>query len=239
MLTCPNCPGAVPARQDAAHPHMILVDPTGAFVLVPDLGADQIRIYSINSDTGVLTACTSHNVTAGTGPRHGTFRVTNLTMLYVANELANTVDAFSVSYPSSGCLTLTKTQTLTTMAGNKTAPTGTKVAEVHIKDTFLYASNRNDQSFPPDDSMASFSLDMQGSMTFQQITDSGGTFPRTFAVNKAGDLVAIGDQTTANIAIVKRDNITGKLGTQVATLRVGTVGTPENDDGLSSVLWDE
>jgi len=159
--------------------------------------------------------------------------------LYIGNELANTVHEFTVTYPASGCIALSRTQVLTTLPGNETAPTGTKVGEVHIKDNFLYASNRRDLQFSPNDSMASFSLGDAGSMTFQQITSSGGTYPRTFSINKAGDLVAIGDQTTANVAVVKRDNTTGLLGEQVASLRIGTVGTPENDDGLSAVLWDE
>lgn len=76
-------------------------------------------------------------------------------------------------------------------------------------------------------------------MKFQQITSSGGTYPRTFSINKAGDLVVIGDQTTANVVVVKRDVATGLLGTQVASMRIGSTGTPENDNGLSAVLWDE
>ena len=76
-------------------------------------------------------------------------------------------------------------------------------------------------------------------MTFIDITSSGGTYPRTFDVSKAGDLVVIGDQTTANVVVVKRNPTTGKLGPQLASLRVGTVGQAENDNGLSAVLWDQ
>jgi 6-phosphogluconolactonase (cycloisomerase 2 family) len=128
---------------------------------------------------------------------------------------------------------------LTTIAGNKTLPSGSKVAEVHTKDNFLYVANRRDLSFNPNDSMATFSLDSAGAMTFQQITSSGGTYPRTFAIAKAGDLVVIGDQTTANVAVVKRNNETGLLGPQVASMRIGSIGQPENDNGLSAVLWDD
>jgi 6-phosphogluconolactonase (cycloisomerase 2 family) len=160
--------------------------------------------------------------------------------MYMANELSNTVSAYTVSYPAGGCLTLNRFQTLTTLAGNKTAPGGTKVAEVHTKGNFLYVANRRDLSFNPNDSMASFSLSNgTGAMTFQQITSSGGTYPRTFAISKAGDLVVIGDQTTANVAVVKRDSVTGLLGSQVASMRIGSVGQAENDNGLSAVLWDD
>jgi 6-phosphogluconolactonase (cycloisomerase 2 family) len=230
-------PGTIPARQDAAHPHEVIVDPTGALLLVPDLGADQIRIYQIGS-TGLLTACPSYFEVGGTGPRHGAFS-TDGSLFYVGNELANTVHAFSVAYTNS-CITLTKLQGLTTLPNDATAPTGTKVGEVHVKDSFVYASNRRDLSFSPNDSMASFSLsNSTGLMSFMNITSSGGTYPRTFDINKAGDLVVIGDQTTANVVVVVRDPVTGLLGPQLASLRIGAVGTPENDDGLSAALWDQ
>jgi 6-phosphogluconolactonase (cycloisomerase 2 family) len=47
--------GIIPPRQDAANLHGVIVDPTGNFILVRDLGADFIRIYSIDNSTGKLT----------------------------------------------------------------------------------------------------------------------------------------------------------------------------------------
>ncbi|KAL2063765.1 hypothetical protein VTL71DRAFT_5570 [Oculimacula yallundae] len=232
-----NGKGPIPSRQDAPHPHHVFPDPTGAFLLAPDLGADLIRIYKIDSASGKLTDCPSYVAPGGSGPRHGVFWGKNV--LYVGNELSNTVHALAVAYPSSGCLTLTRSQSLTSMPGNKTAPSGTKIGEVHVKDNFLYVSNRRDLSFNPNDSIATFSLSNTGVMTFVDVISSGGTYPRTFSINKAGDLMVIGDQTTANVVVVKRDPTTGKLGPQLATLRIGSTGRPENDDGLSSVLWDE
>ncbi|KAK0115651.1 hypothetical protein ONS95_000079 [Cadophora gregata] len=232
-----NGRGPVPSRQDAPHPHHVFSDPTGAFLLAPDLGADLIRIYKIDSTSGKLNDCPSYVEPGGTGPRHGVFWGKDV--LYVANELANTVHAFAVTYPASGCLTLTRTQSLTSLPGNRTAPTGSKIGEIHVKDNFLYVSNRRDLSFSPNDSIATFSLSTTGVMAFLDIISSGGTYPRTFSINNAGDLMAIGDQTTANVVVVRRDPVTGRLGPQVASLRVGVTGNAENDDGLSSVLWDE
>jgi hypothetical protein len=42
----------ISSRNDAAYPHKVIADPTGNFVLAPDLGADLIRLYSINNNTG-------------------------------------------------------------------------------------------------------------------------------------------------------------------------------------------
>lgn len=111
---------------------------------------------------------------------------------------------------------------------------------MHVFENFLYTSNRRDLSFTPNDSIATFSLDPStGEMAFLDVVNSGGTYPRTFDVKKTGDYVVIGDQTTANVVVLKRDTTTGKLGPQVASLRVGTVGVAENDNGLSAVLWDQ
>lgn len=51
--------------------------------------------------------------------------------------------------------------------------------------------------------------------------------------------MAIGDQTTSNVAIVKRDVSTGQLGSVVASLRLDTAGTVGGEDGLSSIVWAE
>lgn len=246
-----NGKGPNPARQDAPHPHHAFTDPTGDFLLVPDLGADMIRIYSIEKTSGKLTECPAAQPPPGTGPRHGTFwspatassrirRAAEGTMLFIANELGNSVSAWSVTYPSgSGCLSLALKQSLTPYQGNASAPAGTKVGEIHVKDNFLYSTNRNDKKFSPNDSITQYTISSAGSLTWTETTSSYGTYPRTFDINKAGDYIAIGDQTTANVAIVKRDPATGKLTGQAANLRISTVGTPENEDGVSAVVWAE
>jgi 6-phosphogluconolactonase (cycloisomerase 2 family) len=227
------------------------VDPSGDFLIVPDLGTDLIRIHKIDQTSGKLTECSPAKPPPGTGPRHGAFwspsgavsrvrRAAEGTTLFIANELSNSVSAWAVSYPSSGgCMSLTLKQTLTPYQGNTTAPTGTKVGEIKVKGNFLYTTNRNDKKFSPNDSLTQYTISSNGSLTWTANTSSYGTYPRTFDINKAGDFVAIGDQTTSNVAIVPRDPKTGKLGERVADLRIGTVGTPENEDGLSAVVWAE
>lgn len=236
-------------RQDAPHPHHAFVDPTGDFLLVPDLGADLIRINKIDKSSGKLTECGSGKAPPGSGPRHGTFwspsttssriaRQTAPTRLFIANELGNSVGSWSVSY-ASGCMALSLTQVLTPYANNATAPAGTKVGEIKARGAFLYTSNRNDKKFAPNDSITQYAIAADGTLAWTAISSSYGTYPRTFDINKAGDFVAIGDQTTSNVAIVARDTATGRLGARVADLRIGAVGTPENEDGTSAVVWAE
>ncbi|KAJ4982751.1 hypothetical protein SVAN01_11756 [Stagonosporopsis vannaccii] len=235
-------PGKLPSRQEAAHPHHVFPDPTGDFLIVPDLGADLIRINRVDHSSGKLIECGAGRPAPGTGPRHGTFWGSGSnTTLFVANELSNSISGWKITYPStsSGCLQLTLRDTLTPYQGNLTASSGTKVGEIRVKDSFVYISNRNDRSFSGNDSITQYDIDADGKLAWAANTNSFGTYPRTFDISKAGDYVAIGDQTTSNVAILARDRTTGRLGNLIASLRVGAAGTPENEDGLSAVVWAE
>lgn len=213
---------------------------------MPDLGADLVRIFSIDASTGNLTACEPGVAGEGDGPRHGDWWApkegsTDGQRLYTVNELGNSVSSWTVTYPDDGCLTLKKIQTISTYAEGSTAPNGSKAAEVHVSGNFLYAANRADETFgPQNDSLVTYAIDPStGDIKFVEATPAHAWFPRTFSINKAGDLVAVGGQTTSNVAIIARDPETGKLGDLVANLQVATPGTPQNEDGLSVVVWVE
>jgi len=234
--------GTVPSRQNAAHPHSTYTDPTGKYVLSNDLGADVIRIFSVNPSSGALTGCASPATANGDGPRHGDFWLGsgNLTMLYTVNELSNSVSAWSVSY-SGSCLGLNRKQTIVNYPKGKSPPNGSKSAEVHVKGDFVYVINRNDKSFgSQQDSIATYSIDTAtGSIDQIDFSNAYTFFPRTFSINQAGDMVAIGGQTSSNVAIVSRNTSTGKLGSLIASLVVGSPGVAGNEDGLSHVIWNE
>ncbi|KAK8041497.1 3-carboxy-cis-cis-mucoante lactonizing enzyme [Apiospora phragmitis] len=235
-------PGPRPDRQDKPHPHGAFLDPTKTFLVVPDLGADLTRIFKINKATGELTACPTAASLPGDGPRHGEFLETEAGLRYYSlNEVASSVGMYNVTYGADGgCLALDLVQTLSTF-GDRKGTTTEKAAELRIAGEYLYASNRNDQKFGKEqDSLAIFKLNKaDGSMTFQELTNSYGYYPRPFQVNAAGTYVAIGGQTTANVAIVARDAATGKLGPLVANIDLPPRGTYGGEDGLSAVLWYE
>ncbi|KAL2264516.1 hypothetical protein VTJ83DRAFT_7026 [Remersonia thermophila] len=235
-------------RQDASHPHEIHVDPTGRFMLVPDLGADLIRIFRIDANTGALYPCPEARADRGAGPRHVKFWKSadgQKQKVYSVNELANTVSAWDVTYPSqwdaNGCLALTRTQTLSTFAPGRSGGSMAKAAELRVVDNFLYATNRADQAFgSQQDSIATYTIDpTTGAISWFEAANSFSYYPRTFAFNKEGTLAAIGGQTSSNVAIVQRDPVTGRLGRLIATIQVGARGRPGEEDGLSAVVWAE
>ena len=102
-----TAPGTVPNRQDAPHPHEAILDPTQQYILINDLGADLVRVYSISS-SNQLVERPPLQVAAGSGPRHGVFSLDPISgnyMYYLAAEISSTITAYRVTYePSLGGL---------------------------------------------------------------------------------------------------------------------------------------
>jgi 6-phosphogluconolactonase (cycloisomerase 2 family) len=83
----------------------VIVDPTDSFIVVPDLGADLLLVYSINKEDSTLTAQTPVQAPASSGPRHGVFNKlasNGKTYFYLTSELANTITGYEVTYEGGG-----------------------------------------------------------------------------------------------------------------------------------------
>jgi 6-phosphogluconolactonase (cycloisomerase 2 family) len=154
-------------------------------------------------------------------------------MLYITNELANTVSTYTVSYNgnTSCALSLDLQQEIVP------SPSGTLpasfVAEIRIpkNSTDVYVSIRGDQSFAPNDTVA-FLDGSSSRLTAKNLTSSFGSYPRTLVISEDGCLVAVGNQKSSSVAIVERDVETGELGALLGSFEVGNVSA-----GLSSVIW--
>ncbi|KAE8369959.1 Lactonase, 7-bladed beta-propeller-domain-containing protein [Aspergillus caelatus] len=218
-------PGPIPERQDAPHPHGVVVDPSGRFVLVPDLGADLVRIFRIYPTTGQLEEQQPLAVAPGSGPRHAVFWVpqnTNLTRLrhvrfFLVSELDNYLRGYDVTYPNNGTLLFTKFYEGNTYGGS-TPPTGSKAAGIAIspQNDRLVISNRNDNSFGPgNDSIAIFSLVKQSqtpAVSFLGLYPSFGSFPRHFDISSKDGMMAIAQQNSHKVVVAKWGMKDGTLG---------------------------
>src|SRR5215471_15010869 len=65
-------PGPHKTEQSSSHPHDVVFDPSGRFVLVADKGLDRVFIFRFDSAEGRLTPADPDSVKArpGAGPRH-------------------------------------------------------------------------------------------------------------------------------------------------------------------------
>ena len=146
-------PGPNPDRQDAPHPHDAVLDPTGQYILVPDLGADLVRIYSWNADLS-LTEQSPLQAIKGSGPRHAVFYTPSGlnrgdTYLFLVAELSSTVTSYKVTYQQNrGGLTFEQVFVSSTY-GFMHQPPGNAPAEILISpdNRFLLISNRNSSDF--------------------------------------------------------------------------------------------
>ena len=65
-------PGPHP-QQASPRPHQVILDPTRNFIASPDLGADLVRMFAIDPNSGTLSECPALSVSLGSGPRHAHF----------------------------------------------------------------------------------------------------------------------------------------------------------------------
>ncbi|QSZ35782.1 hypothetical protein DSL72_006904 [Monilinia vaccinii-corymbosi] len=223
-------PGPNAQLQSAPHPHHAITDPTDSYVLVPDLGADLVRVYRIDHATRLLEPLAPFTTPTGSGPRHGSWLVTRShTYFYLVGQLANTLTGYEVTYNSDKTLSFERKfvkSLLETTTPGVTLQFWSAAAGIVVSpdNKFLLVSQRNDTHFSipnpsspssatkiPSDSLLTYSLDQSnGKASLISIDAAGGSFARQFSINKAGDLVAVGLQNDGRVAILKRDVKTGK-----------------------------
>ncbi|KAL9107489.1 MAG: hypothetical protein Q9227_007590 [Pyrenula ochraceoflavens] len=248
-FTYTAAPGPVPNRQDAPHLHEAILDPTQQYLLIPDLGADLVRILAIDSQTNTLTELSPLHTASGSGPRHGAFSLDPISgsyIFYLDAEISSTVTAYRVSYSNgtAGGLTFNEIGVYSSLAPGQAIPPTTTgestgvAAEIAVgpDGSTLLVSNRRDLSFnntsPPSDSLALFDINAaDGTLTFQSLYPAGGSYARQFAINRAGDLVAVGLQQSGILAVFERDCATGVIGREV--------GRVEGLGQVTCAVWDE
>lgn len=191
-------------RQEASHPHAVVLSPNESFLYVPDLGADRIWIFRVDRmEKKLVPASPAFSPLApASGPRHLCFHP-SLPVAYVVNELNNTVTPLAWN-GANGALTPLQPAVSTLPPGFS----GTSYcADIHCTPNgrFLYASNRGH------DSLAGFAIDpASGKLTPIGHYPTRGKFPRNFAIAPGGDWVLVANQHTDNLTAF-RINAMGAL----------------------------
>ena len=125
--------GANPERQEKPHPHQAILDPTGKFFLVPDLGFDRVHVFSVDPATLKYTEQAPLLAPAGSGPRHAVFvNDSPKTRFYVITELSNQILGFNVTYKPDGTLGFEQIYVSGTHGLNETVPAGAAGGEIAI-----------------------------------------------------------------------------------------------------------
>lgn len=208
--------GPVSHIQDGPHPHQVLLEPTGRFYVVNDLGTDEVLV--IDSENDKFTVCNRISVAPGGGPRHGAFypvgavRATHYILLC---ELANTVVVYALEYTENN-MNFAKISEACTFG-----PLGPSIASAragHLEllpdNNNLYVTNRLTERGT--DSIVHFSiseLDGHPVLNFESEVATRGILPRMFCVMDGGrgDIIVANELSSCGLAIFERNEKTGRL----------------------------
>lgn len=197
--------GPVKDRQEKAHVHSTIFSPDEKYLIVADLGMDQLSVLHFNPAAAKtpLTPATDSivKIQPGFGPRHTAFSP-GKPCAYAINELSGMVDAFHYANGKFNLL-----QTISSHPAGYGGTIGS--ADIHISPNgkYLYASNRGDAN-----TLAIFSIDpVTGKLTVKGFQPTLGLTPRNFMIDPSGHWLLVANQNGSNVVIFKIDPQTGLL----------------------------
>ena len=212
-VTLDGTPGPDPHHQSASHPHAVIFDPSGRFVVVPDKGFDKTFLFRFENGRLTPTAQGAIASARGAAPRHTIFHP-SLPILYVNNELDSTVTVFQWDRNTGH---VTESQVTTTIPNGHASRNTTAEIAVSADGRFLYVSNRGQ------DSVVLYRIDpATGHLTYDNATPTGGTRPRFFTLNPTGDFIYAANQDSDDITAFRVDRTTGRLAATGTRVSVGS-----------------
>lgn len=214
----------VPKRQDSAHVHSVVLSPDEKWLLVQDLGMDQVKIYPVDlskTSSPIGASTDSCQLQAGSGPRHLVFHPLLKNKAYVVQELEAMVTALSFKNGK-----LLAEQTVRMSPDNFTGRNGAADVNISPDGKWLYASNRGDAN-----DITIFSLDGKGVMKYQGRQSTLGRGPRNFTIDPTGKFLLVANQQTNEVVIFLRDSKTGMLTDTGKRISVGAPACLKIIDG--------
>ncbi|MDM0066259.1 beta-propeller fold lactonase family protein [Variovorax sp. J31P207] len=200
--------GAVGAVQQliptAPNAHAIHADATNRFVLATSLGGDNLSVWRLDAEKGVLTSSDPALVPAGpkSGPRHFVWDQ-GQRFLYLVNE----VDASLYVYAWDGARgTLRELQRTTTLPAGFTGKPW--AADLHLTPDgkLLYASERTSST------LSAFRVDPASGLLQPLGQTPTEKTPRGFAIDSSGRWLVAAGQDSHSVSVHAIDAASGALG---------------------------
>ena len=202
LVELKGAPGPHRIRQASSHPHDIVFDPSGRFVLVPDLGLDRVFVFRFDSARGELSEASILQGRPTSGPRHAAFHPRR-PFAYVLNELDSTMIACQWDSERGALRPVQVISTLRTgYTGNSTA------AELAIAPSgnFVYASNRGG------DDICIYAIDQRtGALTAVDWVPTQGKGPRFIGLTPSGRLLYAANEVGDSVVTYHVNAASGRL----------------------------
>lgn len=190
--------GPVTDRQEKSHPHCVTFTPDGKYMLVNDLGMDQIHQFRLlrEKDTLVESTPTAEvQIRPGSGPRHLVFDRQGTTA-YLVNELADNVTVLKYDGSTLSPVQYIAADTLGAMGAG----------DIHLSpdERHLYASLRL-----KNDGVVTYDVDPQtGLLTYKAHTPTL-RHPRNFTLTPDGSQMLVAGRDDNAVQIFSVDPTTG------------------------------
>jgi 6-phosphogluconolactonase len=197
-------PGPNRVQQASSHPHNVVFDPTGRFVLVPDKGLDRVFIFRFDSASGKLSATEQGSIAARSGyaPRHMAFHPA-LPVAWVLDEIGSAITAYHWDGERGALRPL---QILPSVPPDFTGENTTAEIAVSATGRFVYCSNRGH------DSIAIFAADPKSGV-LQSIgwESTRGKRPRFIALDPSYRFLYAANEQSDTVVSFRVNSATGGL----------------------------
>lgn len=192
-------------RQESPHPHWTGFSRDGRFAMIPDLGMDQIVIYSVDVVKKSLTEHGKATVPPGSGPRHMRFSMDG-EFIYLLNELSLTISTFKYNTADGTAKLIDTTKTISEeLKANQNSNAASEIL-VHPNGHFVYSANRGH------DSVTVYSRDVStGKLSHVEVESTRGSWPRSMSLSPSGKWLLVGNQFSNNVALFSIDEESGGL----------------------------
>lgn len=234
-------PGPDPS-QKTLRAHQSVLDPSGRFFVVNDLGGDRLHVLDSLNDTWKIT--NSVPVTPpGSGPRHGIFISVNGTQqaphYAVVCEITSTVQLFEVDY-SNNTLGLKGVQTISTFGAafppaNATSARAGEIIASMSGAAEIYITNRLTGN--ETDSISVFALqastaaNRKSELVWKSAASSGGKAPRHLSLSKKDQNVLFIANPSGKVGLAAWNRTAGAVTSANGTLD-NAVFAPGQSDGF-------
>ena len=177
---------------EKSHPHMTIHNPRVHTYYVSDLGLDRVHQLKLDTTLGLLMNAdiAYFNSEPGSGPRHMAIDKSSAN-LYVINELSSSMSVYNILSD-----TVTARQTVSTLPERYTEKSF--CADIHLSRSGkkIYGSNRGHNS------IVTFRVGADGTLSESSHRDCGGNWPRNFAVSPSGKFFLVANQRSNAISVV-------------------------------------
>ena len=195
-------PGPHRVRQTSAHPHDIAFDPSGRYVVVPDLGLDRTFVLRFDPARGQLSEASVLEGRPTSGPRHVAFHPTR-SLMWILNELDSTMTTCQWDADKGTLRPLQIISTLrTSFTGNSTA------AELAVAPSgnVVYASNRGA------DDICVYAVDpASGVLSPIEWVPTQGQKPRFIGLTPSGRFLCAANEDGDTVVTFRVDPASGRL----------------------------